>query len=70
MAGTLKSVKFKRAHSVYRVGDVITPNGTLRDYLVGQGYADIVETESPARPARMARKAADKVVAGTRDLLA
>lgn len=43
MAGTLKQVKFKVAFKSYRVGDVITPNGTLRQWLVEQGYADIVE---------------------------
>jgi hypothetical protein len=43
MAGTLKKVRFKVAWGNYRVGDEITPNGTLRDWLVGQGYADIVD---------------------------
>ena len=43
MAGTLKPVRFKRAFQNYRVGDQITPNGTLRDWLVDNGYADIVE---------------------------
>jgi hypothetical protein len=43
MAGTLKKVRFKVAWGNYRVGDEITPNGTLRDLLVGQGYVDIIE---------------------------
>ena len=59
MSGTLKKVRFKRAFKNYRVGDEITPNGTLRDYLVNQQYADIVED----RPAKFTRKAADKVTA-------
>lgn len=40
---TLKQVKFKRAFKTYRVGAIITPNGTLRDWLVDNGYADIVQ---------------------------
>ncbi len=43
MAGTLKKVRFKLAWQNYRVGDEITPNGTLRDWLVGNGYAEVVE---------------------------
>lgn len=46
MAGTLKSVRFKLAWGNYRVGQVITPNGTLRDFLVGNGYADVVDDVS------------------------
>lgn len=43
MAGTLKKIRFTIAWQSYRVGDEITPNGTLRDWLVGNGYAQIVE---------------------------
>lgn len=43
MAGTLRKVRFKLAWQTYRVGDEITPNGTLRDWLVGNGYVEIVE---------------------------
>lgn len=43
MAGTLKQVQFKVAWQSYRVGDVITPNGTLRDWLVGQGFVDVLD---------------------------
>ena len=43
MAGTLKKVRFKLAWQNYRVGDEITPNGTLRDWLVNNGYVQIVE---------------------------
>ena len=43
MAGTLKKVRFIIAWQNYRVGDEITPNGTLRDWLVNNGYVKIVE---------------------------
>lgn len=50
MAGTLQKVRFKLAWQGYRVGDEIVPNGTLRDWLVANGYVDIVEAggKSPA----------------------
>lgn len=44
---TLKQVKFKRAFKTYRMGDVITPNGTLRQWLVENGYAEVLE-DNPA----------------------
>lgn len=61
MAGTLKKVRIKLAWQNYRVGDEFTPNGTLRDWLVGNGYADVIEAASPARPARLSHKAAAKL---------
>lgn len=48
MAGTLKKVRFKLAWQTYRVGDEFTPNGTLRDWLVANGYVDVVD-QSPVR---------------------
>lgn len=42
---TLKKVRFKVAWQSYRVGDEITPNGTLRDWLVGNGYVDVVDDD-------------------------
>lgn len=68
MAGTLKKVRFKLAWQNFRVGDTCTPNGTLRDWLVGNGYAEIVEAETPARPAKLAAKAAKKIAEGARGL--
>jgi hypothetical protein len=68
MAGTLKKVRFKVAWQNYRVGDEITPNGALRDWLVGQGYVEIVEVEQPSRPARMTRQAAAKIVDASKRL--
>jgi len=43
MSGTLKKVRFIVAWKSYRVGDEITPNGSLRDWLVNGGYAAVVE---------------------------
>lgn len=52
MAGTLKPVKFKLAWQHYRVGDVITPNATLRDWLIGNGFADLADAAAPNTPKR------------------
>lgn len=68
MAGTLKPVRFILAWQTYRVGDVITPNGTLRDWLVGNGYATLAEAETPARPAKLGAKAAAKLGADAKAL--
>lgn len=48
MSGTLKKVRFKIAWQNYCVGEIIEPNGALRDWLVGNGYVEIVE-KSPVR---------------------
>jgi hypothetical protein len=48
MAGTLKKLRFKVAWKNYRVGDIITPSGVLRDWLINNGYA-VVEESSPVR---------------------
>lgn len=61
MAGTLKKVRIIRAWKQYRVGDTITPTGGVREYLVNTGYAELVEAETPARPAKFAGKAAEKL---------
>jgi hypothetical protein len=58
MAGTLKKVRFKSAWQGYRVGDEITPNGTLRDWLISNGYADLVDEPSPVRKQGVNRQAA------------
>lgn len=57
MAGTLKKVRFKLAWQTYAVGEVIEPNGTLRDFLVGNGYAEIIDSE-PVRAQGVNRMAA------------
>lgn len=69
MAGTLKSVRFISAFKNYRVGDVITPNGTLRDYLVKGGYA-VIDDDKPVRTsARLGKAAANLGRAVTRSLV-
>lgn len=68
MAGTLLKVRFKRAWGNYRVGDEITPNGTLRDFLVNNGWAEVVEAESGGRPAKIAGKAARKLASAAAGL--
>lgn len=62
MAGTLRAVRFKLAWQHYRVGDVFVPNGTLRDWLIGNGYAELL----PEKPAgvRNKAKAATEAVGG------
>lgn len=51
MAGTLVPIRFKLAWQTYRVGDVITPNGTLRDWLIGNGYCEkVAEANTPKVP--------------------
>lgn len=47
MSGTLKKVRFKLAWQTYRVGDVIEPNGTLRDWLLAHGYVELLQ-QTPA----------------------
>lgn len=57
MAGTLKVVRFKRAWQSYPVGAEITPNGTLRDWLVKNGYVDVIDAPAVARTQRGSRAA-------------
>lgn len=47
-----KKVRFILAWQTYRVGDVITPNGTLRDWLIGNGYCKLVADEPANTVAR------------------
>jgi hypothetical protein len=56
MAGTLKPVRFILAWQTYRVGETITPNAALRDWLIGNGYCESV-TDPIARPAKLSHKA-------------
>lgn len=60
MAGTLKKVQFIVAWQTYRVGDIITPNGTLRDFLVAQGYAKVIDTGSVEAPVTRAETSKTK----------
>ncbi len=47
MAGTLKPVRFKLAWQNYKVGDVIKPNGTQRDWLLANGYCELLPEKAP-----------------------
>jgi hypothetical protein len=62
MAGTLRRVRFKLAWQNYQVGEEITPNATLRDWLVGNGYVELLP-EKPG-PVRNKAKAAAQAVGG------
>jgi hypothetical protein len=62
MAGNNKPVRFILAWQTYSVGDVITPNGTHRDWLLDNGYVEPVDSVD-RRPARMSNRAAAKVAA-------
>ena len=42
--GTNGKVRFKLAWKNYRVGDVITPNGTLRNFLMANGFVVPVDS--------------------------
>ena len=50
MAGTLKKVRFILAWQQYQVGDIIEPNGVLRDWLVANGYAEVIDTGTVTSP--------------------
>lgn len=43
MAGTQKKVRFILAWQNYKVGAEITPNGVLRDWLIANGYVELVD---------------------------
>lgn len=53
MAGTLKQVRIKVACAYGDVGSTFTPNGTLRDWLIANGYAELL----PEKPAGVKNKA-------------
>lgn len=62
MAGTLKPVRFKLAWRHYKVGDEITPNASLRDWLIGNGYVELLPEKSG--PVRNKAKAAEQARGG------
>jgi len=62
MAGTLKPVRFKLAWQNYKVGEVITPNGMLRDWLIHNGYCELLP-EKP-RGVKDKARAATQAVGG------
>jgi hypothetical protein len=65
MAGTLKEVELTVACGYGDVGRRFTPNGTVRQWLLDRKWAVIVdETDTPARPAKLAARAAKKLADG------
>jgi hypothetical protein len=60
MAATLVQVRFRLAWQTYRVGEVITPNATQRDWLLANGYVELV-TDAGERPGKLTGKAAKKI---------
>lgn len=50
MAGTLKKCRFKVAWQNYRVGDVIEPSGVHRDWLVRNGFVEVLDTGTVKEP--------------------
>lgn len=60
MAGTLKKVRFIRAFQSYRVGAEITPNGSLRQWLVENGYAEIVPESGSTETAKAGKSPVDR----------
>ena len=61
MAGTLIKVRFKLAWQNYRVGDVITPSGVQRDWLMANGYVEPLLPEKRPGVRTKAKAAADAV---------
>lgn len=62
-------VQFILAWQTYGVGDVIEPTAMDRDWLLANGYVkDLDEAETPGRPAKLARKAAEKLAAAGKQL--
>lgn len=47
--GTLKKYRFRLAWQNYRVGQVIEPTGTVRDWLLAHGYIEPVAEPVPER---------------------
>jgi hypothetical protein len=60
-------VEIIRACAYGDVGARLLPNATLRDWLVANGFARVVEIED--RPAKLGRRAAEKIAAATRKLV-
>lgn len=69
MAGTNKPVRITVACAYGDVGHVFTPNGVVRDWLLGNQFAEYAEAETPARPAKFAARAAAKLSTAAQDLL-
>ena len=46
-----KQVRFIKSWQFYNRGDLIWPVGTLRDWLMGAGYVELVEEDKADEPA-------------------
>ena len=62
---TNPEVEIIRACAHGDVGRRLRPNGTLRDWLVGNGFAKVVEDP---RPGRLSGKAAKKIAEATKGM--
>ncbi len=69
MAGTQVTLELTVACGYGDVGTRLTPNGVVRDWLLNMKYARVVEAASPARPAKLAARAAAKIAQATRTLV-
>lgn len=67
MAGTRVPVRFKLAWQNFKVGDVFTPTGMQRDWLLANGYVELV-TSAAERPAKLGSKAARKIAEATKGI--
>ena len=54
-------VKIILAWQEYQVGEVIYPNATTRDWLIGNGYAEPVTVEKPLLPGKTRARIAGSV---------
>ncbi len=57
---TLQRVRFIVSWQTYSVGEEITPNGVLRDWLVSHGYVELV-ADAPAKR-QVAKSPADREI--------
>jgi len=72
MAGTLKQVRLTRACGYGDVGTLLTPNATVRDWILQNNFGVVIatahEAETPARPAKVSALAARKLAEITKSL--
>jgi hypothetical protein len=62
MPATLQRVRFKLAWQDYQVGDEITPNAAHRDWLIANGYCELLPEKGAG--VRSKAKAATEAVGG------
>jgi hypothetical protein len=69
MAGTNPKVRIIVACAYGDVGHEFVPNGVTRDWLLANKYAELVEAETPGRPAKLGAKALQKLTDAGKKLL-